>query len=122
MKDKDTKLIWESFNEATGTGDDPDIPGGYPGDEARELGDKDPWAETDGERQTREKYTPEYSLEEIKRTLADARSEGVEFTEEQLAFVLKRLATADTVQEALYGVLAALNDSLDYNLSELTGV
>ena len=37
MKDKDSKLIWESLtNEAIATGDDPDIPGGYPGDEAPE--------------------------------------------------------------------------------------
>ena len=48
MNDRDSKLIWENFNE--GRGDDP-------------------WGETDGERQTREKYTPEYSLEVLQGLL-----------------------------------------------------
>ena len=49
MNDKDSKLIWENFNE--GRGDDP-------------------WGETDGERHTREvEFPSEKSLEHLQELL-----------------------------------------------------
>ena len=61
---KDTKILSEQYSfiykEALRTGDDPDVEGGYPGDEAPE--DNDPWAETDWETQTREEETPDTLL------------------------------------------------------------
>ena len=80
MNDKDSKLIWENFNEGR---------------------DDDPWGETDGERQTREKYTPEYSLEVLQGLLP-------KLNEDQLKYL----------QGALYDAVAGVNDMIEADEAE----
>ena len=96
MNDKDSKLIWENFNEGRQPGEE-EIPGHDDDDPVYdEVRDDDPWGETDGERQTREKYTPEHSLEVLQGLLP-------KLNEDQFKYL----------QKALYDAVAGVNDMIE---------
>lgn len=120
MKDKDTKLIWESFNEGRRPGDeddfdptdytsskDPDDIERYRGlhnlerDIARDRGEEDdPWGETDAEKQTKEDYTPVKSLQTLQQGIA--------------TFMQQHYTSDDyeEVQSIMYDAMAKINDKL----------
>jgi len=121
MKDKDSKLIWESFNEAkdedgfdrtnyTSSTDRDDIKRwqsvhNLAGDIARDRGE-DSWGETEGEKQTKEDYTPTEALQTLQQGIA--------------TFMQQHYTTEDydKVQGIMYKAMADINDILlgGYNI------
>jgi hypothetical protein len=65
--------------------------------------DDDPWGETEGEKQTREDFSPVNSLKRIQEILPKFMQQH--YTGEQF----------DSVQRVLYNVVAELNDIIEYN-------
>ena len=124
MKDKDSKLIWESFNEAKDedgfdptdytSSKDPDDIERYRGlhnlerDIARDRGEEDdPWGETEAEKQTKEDYTPTKSLQTLQQGIA--------------TFMQQHYSAEDydKVQSIMYKAMADINDVLlgGYNIN-----
>ncbi len=116
MKDKDSKLIWESFNEAKDedgfdpedytSSKDPDDIKRYRSfhnlerDIARDRGEEDPWGETEAEKQTKEDYTPRESLQTLQQGIATFMQQH--YTAEDY----------DEVQSIMYDAMAKINDKL----------
>jgi hypothetical protein len=88
----------------------------YDKKKAEQGEDNDPWRETEGEKQTREHYTPEQSLKEIQEIFE--HDDAAAFTDEQLAGAMKNLAEGPTVQAALYHAVSYLNDAMEFNQSK----
>lgn len=97
MNDKDSKLIWENFNEGRQPGEE-EIPGHDDDDPVYdEVRDNDPWGETDGERHTREvEFPSENSLKYLQGLLP-------KLNEDQSKYL----------QSALYDVVGAINDMIE---------
>ena len=80
MNDKDSKLIWENFNE--GRGDDP-------------------WGETDGERHTREvEFPSEKSLEHLQELLPKLNEDQSKYLQSALYDVVG--AINDMIENSQY--------------------